>query len=61
VPDHRQPVHASRFATVALPATEALCRRVLTLPCFPEMRDDEVERVVKACNAWDSTLSEGAA
>ena len=61
VPDHRQPVHASRFATVALPATEALCQRVLTLPCFPELRDDEVERVIKACNAWDGTLSEGAA
>ena len=27
-----------------LPVTEACCREVLTLPCFPEMRDEEVVR-----------------
>lgn len=52
VPDHRQPVHADRFASTCLPTTEALCTRALTLPCFPEMADDEVERVIEACNAW---------
>lgn len=52
IPDHRQPMHADRFASVTLPVTEALCTRVLTLPCFPEMSEAEVDRVVAACNDW---------
>jgi dTDP-4-amino-4,6-dideoxygalactose transaminase len=52
VPDHRQPVHGTRFDGVSLPETERLCREVLTLPCFPELEDDEIERVIAACNTW---------
>ena len=52
LPDHRQPVHDGLYADVVLPATESLCNRVLTLPCFPELRDAEVERVIAACNSW---------
>jgi dTDP-4-amino-4,6-dideoxygalactose transaminase len=25
---------------------------VVTLPCFPELTDDEADAVVDACNAW---------
>ena len=52
IPDHRQPLHGDRFAAVSLPTTERLCERVLTLPCFPEMTDAEVDRVIAACNGW---------
>lgn len=52
VPDHRQPVHQGRFADVHLPVTEKLCETVLTLPCFPELTDEEVVHVVKSCNSW---------
>jgi dTDP-4-amino-4,6-dideoxygalactose transaminase len=51
-PDHRQPCHEGRFAEVALPVTERDAGRVLTLPCFPEMTDDEVSRVILACNQF---------
>ncbi len=34
-----------------LPLTEAACAQVLTLPCYPELRDDEIERVVAATTA----------
>jgi len=34
------------------PVAERACREVLTLPCFPEMTDDEVAAVVEAVNAW---------
>ena len=27
--------------------TEALCRRVLSLPCYPEITDDEVATVIR--------------
>ena len=37
---------------VALPVTERLAGEVLTLPCFPELRDDEVDRVIDACNRF---------
>jgi dTDP-4-amino-4,6-dideoxygalactose transaminase len=35
-----------------LPVTERLAAEVLTLPCFPEMTDDEVAHVAASCNAW---------
>lgn len=52
VPDHRQPCHAGHYDSIALPVTEAQAMSVLTLPCFPEMRDDEVAAVIAACNAF---------
>ncbi len=42
VPDHWQ---ATATARPALPVTEACCQTVLTLPCFPELTDAEVEAV----------------
>lgn len=52
VADHQQPLFNNRFASATLPATEAACARVLTLPCFPELTDFEVSNVVEACNKW---------
>ncbi len=52
VPDHRQASLGGRFDRIALPVTEQACREVLTLPCFPEMSSDEVDRVIAAVNGW---------
>lgn len=52
IPDHQQPAFASRFAQTRLPETERACCEVLTLPCFPEMTDEEVQRVIEACSSW---------
>jgi len=35
-----------------VPVTERLCKEVLTLPCFPEMTDEEVNWVAAAVNDW---------
>jgi dTDP-4-amino-4,6-dideoxygalactose transaminase len=35
-----------------MPHTEAACNRVLTLPCFPEMTGEEVDRVIAGVNSW---------
>lgn len=35
---------------VRLPHTERLFGRVLSLPLFPELTDDEAERVIRAVN-----------
>ncbi len=45
IEDHRQPAFEQGGHTVHLPVTEALSARVLSLPVFPEMRDDEISRV----------------
>jgi len=51
-PDHRQPCHQGRYDAVRLPVTEQESGQVLTLPCFPELEDAEVVRVIAACNAF---------
>jgi dTDP-4-amino-4,6-dideoxygalactose transaminase len=48
IPDHRQPSRPSREDEPTVPVTEECCRTVLTLPCFPELKDEEVEEVVEA-------------
>jgi dTDP-4-amino-4,6-dideoxygalactose transaminase len=52
VADYRQPLFGDRFASIRLPATDAACSSVLTLPCFPELTSQEVGRVIDACNRW---------
>ncbi|MGO9614457.1 MAG: DegT/DnrJ/EryC1/StrS family aminotransferase [Dissulfurispiraceae bacterium] len=52
VPDYKQPSIEDRFLDSFLPQTEKACRDVLTLPCFPELTDAEVEEVADAVNSW---------
>jgi dTDP-3-amino-3,4,6-trideoxy-alpha-D-glucose transaminase len=40
---------------VSLATAESLSRRVLSLPLYPELRDDEVERVLVAIRAFGET------
>ena len=52
VPDHLQLGITRDHATSALPITERLSECVLTLPCFPELLDEEVDFVVARVNEW---------
>jgi dTDP-4-amino-4,6-dideoxygalactose transaminase len=45
--DYRQPVRACK-AQAPLPMTEAACREVVTLPCFPGMPIEAADRVITA-------------
>lgn len=48
-PVHLQPAYKGRIAALgALSATEQAARTVLSLPMFPELHPDQVERVIKA-------------
>lgn len=49
-PDYRQPCLRGKIDDSPLPHTEADARRVMTLPCFPELTDAEVDAVIAACN-----------
>jgi dTDP-4-amino-4,6-dideoxygalactose transaminase len=55
------PVHEQsyfrQFATRALPETERLSRRVITLPFFTAMTDDEIDYVVAALQQADSRIT----
>ena len=47
IPIHRQPAYAALgYAPGSLPHTERLCAEVLSLPIFPELADDQQERVI---------------
>ena len=48
IADHRQEPFADQYADVTLPVTEQLAGQIFTLPCFPELTDDEIERVCAA-------------
>ena len=52
IPDHQQPVFGQRFSHVRLPNTEQLAAEILTLPCYPEMTEAQVEEVIVGVNSW---------
>ncbi len=51
IADHRQPVYTDN-PQPDLPVTDQLTRTILTLPCYPEMTDDQVDHVIASVNAW---------
>lgn len=52
IPDFAQPAYRALFPDVQLPITTQACNEVLTLPCFPELGDDEVDAIIAHINAW---------
>lgn len=51
-PPHRQ-VAYSALRKLRLPLTEQLHEQVLSLPIGPTLRDEDVQRVIDACNAFE--------
>lgn len=53
IADHQQPcLESNSLALLPLENTERLCGRVLSLPCFPELTDSEVERVAETLRSY---------
>jgi dTDP-4-amino-4,6-dideoxygalactose transaminase len=52
IPDYKQPVFGKKFADVYLKNTEFLAGSILTLPCYPELTDEQVSHIAKAVNSW---------
>ena len=47
IPIHRQPAYAGLgYAPGSLPVTERLCAEVLSLPIFPELSEEQQQRVI---------------
>jgi dTDP-4-amino-4,6-dideoxygalactose transaminase len=53
VPVHLQPAYSGRLGIRPLPETERAAREVLSLPMYPELRDDEVQQVIKAVHDFE--------
>ncbi len=51
--DCDQPALRGRVERAALPIATRACNEVLSLPCFPELEDAEVERVCEALACWE--------
>jgi aminotransferase EvaB len=45
IADHHQPAWSKDYVDVRLPVTEHAVEHVLTVPCFPELTEEEVARV----------------
>ncbi|RZA07642.1 MAG: DegT/DnrJ/EryC1/StrS family aminotransferase [Moraxellaceae bacterium] len=54
IPDYKQPVFNDKFSDIHLPNTAKLATSILTLPCYPEMSDEQVRLVAEAVNSWQS-------
>lgn len=52
VPIHKQPAYIDDFSDVILPVTESLADRIVSIPVYPELTDDEVHRVVHAVKSF---------
>jgi len=53
IPVHKQPSFSGSAASVvSLPITESIVSKSLTLPLFPEMTDDEVQRVIDSVRSF---------
>jgi dTDP-4-amino-4,6-dideoxygalactose transaminase len=52
VPDHLQQCNGTGWRSLGLPITERLASEILTLPCYPELTDTEVETIALAVNEW---------
>jgi dTDP-4-amino-4,6-dideoxygalactose transaminase len=63
VPVHRQRGYAERaiIPEQGLPVTDYLCRQILTLPMYPELSDDDVDRVIASLHSANSKISQRSA
>ncbi|MBH3412033.1 DegT/DnrJ/EryC1/StrS family aminotransferase [Pseudomonas putida] len=51
IADHKQPAYHT-VPTQSLAVTEQACDTVISLPCFPGLTDEEVDRVIDAVKAF---------
>lgn len=54
IADIRQPVFGARYDGASLPVSEAACASAMSLPCFPGLPQEDVDRVVQAVSAFFS-------
>ncbi|MCX7591388.1 MAG: DegT/DnrJ/EryC1/StrS family aminotransferase [Kiritimatiellae bacterium] len=58
IPVHQQPAyrHVRVMGVNGLERTERLCREILSLPMYPQLSDEEVQRVTGAITEWSAQV-----
>lgn len=56
IPDHQQAAYPGRTG-LPLAVTEAACKEIVTLPCFPGLSDESVDRVIDAVRNYFIALN----
>ena len=51
-PIHKQPVFAEEFGYLSLPNAESVSQHCLSLPMFPELKEDQITTVANTIKAW---------
>ncbi len=52
IPCHKHPAYAERFGAEARPVAERVANEVLSLPMYPELRNDQIDRVIDAVRGF---------
>ncbi len=54
IPCHLQPLYAThpQHAAGSVPITEEICNQLVSIPVFPQLTDEEVDRIITAVNSW---------
>ena len=58
IPDHLQKAYVCEQKIGSLPLTEAACDKVVSLPCFPGMAGEDVERVISVVTLYFKSIGE---
>jgi dTDP-3-amino-2,3,6-trideoxy-4-keto-D-glucose/dTDP-3-amino-3,4,6-trideoxy-alpha-D-glucose/dTDP-2,6-dideoxy-D-kanosamine transaminase len=57
IPDHQQTISISEFEKISLPVTEAMSDKILSLPIYPGMPIENVERVISSVKEFIESAS----
>lgn len=52
LPCHKHPAYADRFGAEPRPVTERIANEILSLPMYPELRNDQIDRVIDAVRGY---------
>jgi dTDP-4-amino-4,6-dideoxygalactose transaminase len=52
IPDYQQTIFGKQYESLCLQNTELLSKQILTLPCHPELSDEEVSHIILTLNSW---------
>ena len=52
IPDHLQSAYICEQKRDAVPITEKVCDKVVSLPCFPGMEEEDIKRVIKTVSLY---------
>jgi dTDP-4-amino-4,6-dideoxygalactose transaminase len=57
IPDHKQEIYKAKFKDVYLPVTESSVDKILSLPIYPGMMQEEIEHVINIISNFKGKLS----